>query len=279
MQDTIYRTNHYAAFQKADDSLNVPGNPVNDSLNAFDSTLSPFISGESTSLTRDKEIIISRDISFERIDDWYLMMVIGVLILLAWLRAAYPKYMDTIFTSSYNYNAASKAYSEKTIVQKRISFLFNLFYFINGSLFFLEVYRHYNWEFLDTNNFGIFLVSFACLVVLVLLRIIVMSLTGHIFNRYELFKSFLYHYYTFSKVIGIILTPFVITLPYTSGDAHNILFYCALILTGLILLLRFVRIVVFVRKNVLLIFYLFLYLCAVELLPILVIIKLILSFT
>ena len=242
--------------------------------------LNPFITGDYNSNSlRNSDSYISRNLKSYGIGDWYFVIIVVILVFIAWIRVAYSKYITTLFISSYSFQSASKNYQEKSIINRRVGYLFDIIFFISGALFLLQLYHFYDKDFLDTNNFGIFAISFAFLAALVLLRVMIMTLIGHIFDRFELFKSFLYHYYIFTKVIGIILLPFMAALPYTSGLIHNILLYSALSLVGLIFFLRAVRIIMFIRKNVLLLFYLILYLCTVELLPFAVIIKVILSLT
>ena len=242
--------------------------------------LNPFVTGDyhSGSL-RSSDSYISRNLNSYGIGDWYFVIIVGILVFIAWIRVAYPKYITTLFISSYSFQTASKTYQEKSIIHRRVGYLFDILYFLSGALFLLQLYHFYDKDFLNSDNFGIFAISFAFLAALVMIRVLIMTLIGHIFNRFELFKSFLYHYYIFTKVIGIILLPFMAALPYTRGAIHNMLLYSALTLVALIIFLRAVRIIMFVRKNVLLLFYLILYLCTVELLPLTVIIKVILSLT
>jgi hypothetical protein len=170
-------------------------------------------------------------------------------------------------------------YAERGITQKRIGYVFDLIYMLNGALLLFQMYRYFDWHFLNLKNPGIFAVFLGLLGSLMLLRVLTMMMIGYVFDRSELFRSFLFHFYIYSKVTGILLIPFIISIPYTREPLTEFLIYGSLLVVGVVSLLRILRVLVFISKNVLLYFYLILYLCTVEILPIAVIIKLMISLT
>jgi hypothetical protein len=222
---------------------------------------------------------ISRNISSDRFPDWYFILIISVLFTFAWIRIVYSRFLTTLFESSYNYLLASKIFKERGVVQKRVGMTFNLIYQINGSLFLFLLFHFFKWNPLGLNDFALFSTSFGFLSCLMLIRIITMRVIGHIFDRFSLFSEFLYNFYIYNKLLGLVLLPFLLSIPYTQGILHVILIYTALFVIGVVYLMRLIRIIIFTFKNVILLFYLILYLCTLEILPVLVIIKLILSLT
>ena len=220
---------------------------------------------------------LSRDIISDHIPDWYFIIIISVLVAFAWIRIAYTRFIAILFESSFNYLLASKIFKERSAVKRRVWMAFDLIYLLNGSLFLYLLFRFFDWDFVGENDFIQLSVSFGFLLVMMIIRIITMSVTGHIFDRYSLFSEFLYHFYIYNKLIGLVLLPFILAIPYTQGQLHVILIYTALSVVGIVYFMRFIRAVIFTLKKEVLIFYLILYLCTLEILPVLVIIKLILS--
>lgn len=219
----------------------------------------------------------SSDINRTRMDDWYFVIIIVILILMAWIRIMYDKFLIVLFESSYNYLLASKTFKERNIVRKRFDLILDVLYILNGALFILLLYRFFERELPVTGNFKIFIMSVILLVSIMIYRNIIMRITGFIFNRITLFSECLYHYFIYNKIIGIGLLPFIIFIPYTKDLIHEILIITALSMVGLLYIMRFIRLIIFTSKNVVLYFYLILYLCTLEILPVLVIIKIILS--
>jgi hypothetical protein len=104
-----------------------------------------------------------------------------------------------------------------------------------------------------------------------------MHVTAFLFVKQELFSRFLFHYYITNKTLGLILIPFLLALAYSEGIVKEVFIYSSLAIIISAYILRFFRTILFIFKNVVLLFYLILYLCALEILPVVVILKLILS--
>ncbi len=209
--------------------------------------------------------------------DWYFLIIVAVLIALAWIRIMYNKFLNSLFENSFNYVATSKTYNERTVIHKRVNLIFNLIYIVNGSLFLLLLSKFFKWNIIISGDFKLFTSFIGLLLSLMLLRSILMRLIGYIFNRYSLFSEFIFHFFIYNKLLGIALTPFILFIPYTLGLPRIILIYTALFVVGIIYILKIIRVIIFSIKNVVLLFYLILYLCTLEILPVLVILKLIFS--
>jgi hypothetical protein len=249
------------------DFSNKPNMVINSSLNFNDSKV----------LYQEEGSLRSEDIPKSGVPDWYFLIIIVVLVVMTWIRMIYNKFLFALIENSYNFQLASKAFRERNIVQVRFGQVLNLLYLINGSLFVLALHHSFKWNLPLAGDFEIFTASFGILLSLMILRISIMRVIGFIFNRYSLFSESLFHIYLYTKLLGIALIPFIISIPYTSGIAHKILILSAFIVTGIIYLMRIIRQAVFVSKNVVLLLYLILYLCTLEIIPVVLIIKIILS--
>ena len=96
---------------------------------------------------------------------------------------------------------------------------------------------------------------------------------GHIFYARKLFSEYLYHGFEYNKLMGIILLPILLLAAYTP---LNIRKYVLLVTIGLILLLfmaKVLRLIIFSLRNRVLNVYLFFYLCALEIVPYLLLYK------
>ena len=89
----------------------------------------------------------------------------------------------------------------------------------------------------------------------------------------KIFKEAAFHNSLFNKLIGIVSLPFILIISYISEIYLDIVVYFSLFLLISVNVLRIIRGVKFVMKNVISYFYFILYLCSLEILPILVIIK------
>jgi hypothetical protein len=220
---------------------------------------------------------LSENIHRNLTPDWILYILIGVFALLAWIRMVYNKYLVNLFEASFNYLRAVQVNNDPGIVQKRIFLLFNLVYIISGGLYMYQIFDHYSIYPGGIEGFRLFLISTAFLTGLMLFRVIILKLTAVIFNRTKLFNEYLFHQFLFNKINGIVLLPFILGIAYTKGIAVSIIIYLSYTAIAAVLVLRVTRLLIFIFKNVVLLFYMILYLCTLEILPVLVIVKLILS--
>jgi hypothetical protein len=106
-----------------------------------------------------------------------------------------------------------------------------------------------------------------------------MKVIGYIFNRERMFSAYLYHHFIYNKIAGLAIIPFLFVIPYTKGILQEALIFTGISVIIITQLLRLVRAAIFIINNVVLFFYLILYLCILEIIPILVVIKVIISLT
>lgn len=256
------------------DSIHTNAGIIQDSSSLQESI---FIESTSTSGRQFTQNLYSKDISRDSIPDWYFIITIIFVSLLAMVKVLYGKFLNSVFISAFSYQSASKVYKEQSIFQRRFNFGLDIFYLLNATAFLLFLNRHFSLGIVGVTDtqlvFGVFLILSG----LIFFRIVIMRIIGFIFKQSELFKGFLYHYFIFNKVAGLVLFPFLITMPFTQGLLQEIIIYTGISIVLIIQVIRLWRVIIFVIKNVVLFFYLILYLCILEILPLLVVIKLLLS--
>ncbi|HKK41417.1 MAG TPA: DUF4271 domain-containing protein [Bacteroidales bacterium] len=98
-------------------------------------------------------------------------------------------------------------------------------------------------------------------------------LTGNISGKRDIFREYLVSVYESYRVAALIIFFIVILISYTTFLPSSVFFFTGLTVLGLIYILRFARLlIIFLNRNIS-IFYLILYLCALEILPVLVLVK------
>ncbi len=225
----------------------------------------------------DNHYSLNSNINRQLTPDWILYILIALLLVLSWLRLTYNKYIGHLFEAAFNYQSAQQVYTDPGIIQKRIFLLFNILYCISGGLYLYLLFSFFGWYPAALNGYTLLLAATGFLSSLMLVRVILLSLTAHIFNRQKLFREYLFHTFLYNKIAGIIVLPFILGIAYSKGLISEILIYASLSAVFAVFILRLLRLLIFIFKNVVLLFYLILYLCTLEILPLLVIARLILS--
>jgi len=211
------------------------------------------------------------------VPDWYFFILLLPVISIAWIKLLYSKFLDNYLSSALSYQIAHKNYSESGIVRKRIGLSLDIIYLISGAMFLLNLFYYYNITLFGISGIRLLAVSLLILLSLIALRLLLMNMVSVLFHVKHCISEFLYHYYLYNKILGLVLIPFLFLIPYTEGFLQDLSFFIAVTAIIVVNLFRVVRIIVFLLKNVIFIFYLILYLCVLEIAPFLIIIKFLIS--
>ena len=153
------------------------------------------------------------------------------------------------------------------------STLLNLISFISLGLFAFCASAWYDFIPEGISGFLFWLISFAFFIIIVTLRHLVCTVTGNISQESEAFDEYLVGVYHSYRISAFVLLGLVILLVYTVILPPGIFFTSGLIVLMIMYLLRVSRLfLIFLRRDIS-IFYLILYLCVLEVLPVLISLK------
>jgi len=206
--------------------------------------------------------------------DWLTGIMFLSFVLLASVRAGYTKYISSLFQSLINYPTSFRMYREKNYSILHGAFRLEVLYYIIFSIFVFQVIvlasssdALFTWS-IYAQTLGIVIVYF-------LGKKLAYKTLGSIFIGASDTGEFLFNMDNFNRGTGIILFPIVALIafyPYENplfavlaGVFTVVVFYVMLIKRGISILL----------KKQFPIFYLFLYLCTLEILPLLLIYKIV----
>ncbi len=209
------------------------------------------------------------DISF----DWIPGVLLLALVLLAWIRIFYYKYIGQIFSSVLNYSISNKLLEAKNAVLSRVNTVLNFLFVLSLSLFVFEVLSIHKIHVLEFTSFNYFLICFGFITSFYLIKTLFIKISGHIFDGIDEVNEYLHNMFIINKTMGILLLPIVIALPYVPDNLTVIFLYSGYILISILLLISLIRSFQISIKINLSIFYLILYLCTLEILPFLLVVK------
>ena len=206
-------------------------------------------------------------------NDWLTIIMFLALVLLASVRASYTKYIGTLFHSLINYTTSFRMFREKNYSFIHGAIRLEVLFYIIISIFVFQIiilssdYSLFTWT--------VYGQTLGALVVYFLGKKLAYQAFGSIFIGASETKEFLFNMDNFNRGTGIVLFPIVALIAYypaenpliavVSGVLTVIVFYVMLLKRGISILL----------KKQFPIFYLFLYLCTLEILPLLLIYKLV----
>ena len=203
--------------------------------------------------------------------DWLLAIIIGSLVLLAWLKLFYNKFFDQTIQSIGNFQLSTKLLRDQNLFSRRVAFTLNVNFIFVGAAYIYLLSVIYHIRPLTLNGFPSFLVYAGILAGLLILRWITSRTIGHLFRMQHEFREYQHELLLIYKNLGIYLLAFVIGIAYIREEFR---IYLVILSAGLWIsafLLRIIKSLKIVLNNKdILIFYLILYLCTLEILPILI---------
>jgi hypothetical protein len=165
---------------------------------------------------------------------------------------------------------------EGNIIREFFIYPLLLIYFISLSLLISIVLNHFlHFEIVFSQGLLISLVVFLFFI----FKILLINIIGWVFQTSKETFDYLTNYMIFSIVVGVSIFPFVFSLIYTSHFISMILMYTVLIVFAIIYAYRTIRgLMIGLSSERYSLYYLFLYLCTVEILPLCISVKFLTNF-
>ena len=205
-------------------------------------------------------------------------VIIALLMVFALLKLGFAKYFNDLFRVFFRTTLKQRQIKEQLIQTPMPSLIFNAFFVASAGLY-INLVLHY-YEFTPVNNFWL-LYLYCCigLSVIYLVKFVGLKICGWLFNMQQAADSYVFIVFIINKVIGISVLPFLALLSFTDGTILVVCLVLSWCCIGGLFLYRFILGYAAIRNEVRFnLFHFFLYLCAFEIAPLLLIYKLLLFF-
>lgn len=200
--------------------------------------------------------------------DTFFLILSFNLLLIALLKAFYWRFTKQLFLSVFSQRYANQYLKEENVFTERVTLLVTLIMLINISLFLARSIYGTNLSPIDFWNIIVIIAMFF------IVKMILIRLLGHIFMLKSLAKLGVYFSFLFDRIMGLVLFPIIVFMFFSPINASSILITLSLSVVVLFLLIKLfwiwkIGIGGFGLPKI----YLFLYLCMLEILPLLVLSK------
>src|SRR4030042_5712315 len=202
--------------------------------------------------------------------DWIFWTYIIIALLFVWIQVFYRKYFNNLFNSSINYHMSSKLFKEKNILVKRVSVVLNFIYAVSVSLVIFKFIQYLGFKSDTFDRFSLFLFILNMVILYSMLKLIVQKIIGYVFSRIEQINDYLHNVYVYNKILGIVLLPLSFAAFYTQNRITEILLLITIVFFLFSVLFKIIRGFQIIIKNDVFILYTILYLCTLEILPIMI---------
>jgi len=227
-----------------------------------------------------KHLLVAKDKPTEmqnnNMSDWLLLINLLGFILFIWVIVSFRKRMKQIFNSLFTNRALNQLIRDGDLSKEFIILPLLSIYFLTLSLFILFLFKYYyNIQQSFLFDFYFFLKLLTIIVLLYGVKIIFIRFISNIFRNYNVTSYYLLNSYISNIIIGFLFLPLLFLYTYSDKIiSDKILIICTIIII-LFNLIRIGRnIISGINYSKFSSLYLFLYLCTIEFLPIIILIKL-----
>jgi hypothetical protein len=208
--------------------------------------------------------------------DWLTIVFLVILLLIAIIKNNFSEQLSSLFSLLYSDKYYSDFGKVKPLIWNNFNILFFLiFILVSGVMIYYSLNAYVNDSF--RFDLGYFLKILAGVLIYLVLRYTFEVILSSLFEIFEEYKFFSFVKLSNLFLISIYLLPVLLFITYVNSSQYVIFIGAALIFLALVLLFRYIKALQYDRINFSNIFYLFLYLCALEIAPIILIYKLIVS--
>jgi hypothetical protein len=198
---------------------------------------------------------------------WYFIYLFLLIGLFAWIRVNYGNILIQSVQASTNFQVAIRMFKDNSLLQNQLDIALYIYYFLTMAFLLYYIELRVDLSPYKLQGGLLYLFNFALLVGIFLSRVLLLNIAGIFFKRVKIIREYLYNIFIFNKLSGLVVLPLLFLLVYTTGFLQNLLFWGVVFILSCIVLMRLIRGIVFSYRKEVLIFYMFLYLCALELAP------------
>jgi Domain of unknown function (DUF4271) len=206
--------------------------------------------------------------------NYLFYLLLGVVFIFAVLRFFYARYFTNLFRVFFNTSLRQSQLTDQLLQAKLPSLLYNLLFVVSGGFFLYLLLNLYNqlpaggkwWLALPlcTTAVGIIYLAKYC----------TLKFTGWITSYKVPLDTYTFIVFLINKIIGILLIPMIVVMAFAEQPIAQTTALVALLITAMMLLLRFVKSYGLLQGQVKVSrFHFFLYILGIEVLPLLLIYK------
>lgn len=203
-----------------------------------------------------------------------LFLALAALFVFAGIRNYFARHYQNLVLVFSSLNTTKRAVKDQLESEVIASAWYYLLFFLSSGMLLFYALRYFNLFPTGQNPWLVYWGSVGVLILYYLLKMYVLKIVSWSFQKKEVAGQFIFHSAIVNEFLGVLLFPACILLLFVQGVLFKIIFWLALVVFGILLVYRYFRVFRHI-KNLLRIdlFHFLIYLCAFEIMPILIILK------
>lgn len=199
-------------------------------------------------------------------DPYIFYSLLFIVAIIAFIRVSFPKYFQSLFQLFLQTSFRQKQTKEQLLQDSLASLLSNILFVISVGMFIALLANRYNW--VNENFWWLFAYSCAILAIVYLVKYVFLKFSGWVFNENNAANTYIFIVFLVNKVLGVCIVPFSFILAFSVSKIVTVASTISIIFITLLLIYRYVASLGTIRSSLKVnALHFFLYLCAVEVLP------------
>jgi len=227
-----------------------------------------------TSLTNQKNSLKTNNshLKFEY-SDFIFVLQLFMLAILAYVKLNGRNYFKRLFMSVQNFSYSVSFFREKNLAFILYHNIMMLIFYMSTGIIASIIFKKLNYNIANSNQFvELFIITAVCSMFFVLNRLF-SRITGFVFDFGKQTMEYLFYLGNMLKMVGIVFLFLSLLFFFISKDKQSIIIYPSILIIGIVYLVKTLRIFKIFYRNKLSLYYFILYFCALEIIPIILLIK------
>jgi hypothetical protein len=210
------------------------------------------------------------------VSDWFTLSLIALIGFFTWFRYFYYRIFKQLLSAYFNITATNQIVRDESVLLQRASLVLSTIAYLLAGLYLYQLSVHYNWQITWLQK-G--LIRFVLLAVAVALayssKMVILRIFSSVFNQERPVALYIFNIFLMIMMVGLILLPVNIILAYSPAVVREVTIQISVFIIAAMFIYRLIRAIgIWIGIPGFSFFYLFLYLCAFEIAPLLIIWKL-----
>lgn len=220
-------------------------------------------------MIEQKRVTSSNDVLF------YVLM--GLVLIIGFVRVTFSKYFSSLFELFFQTSFRQHQTRDQLLQDKLPSLIMNVVFVFSGGMLITLMAKFQGWITIDF--WWLYLYSCTLLAIIYLTKYLFLLFFGWVFNAASAANTYLFVIFLINKILAVLFIPLLLVLAYASTQIAQVSLTIAEILITILLIYRYVASLGTIRRSLHVnALHFFLYICAAEVLPLLLIYKILFNY-
>lgn len=207
--------------------------------------------------------------------DWFILALFITIGFFTWLKLINAKIIQQLFAAFFNNSVTNQIVRDENILVQKASVLLSLVFYFAAALLLYQISVYYDWEYKIIGKGPVRFIIFILFIASAYsFKMVFLKILSTIFGTDRLISTYLFNIFLINNIIGISLIPLILLIAFFP-IATEYFIWAGIGLMIISFIYRLFRgIVIWTSIARFSLYYLILYLCALEIAPLLIIFKL-----